>query len=615
LTAWERGGCGGPLFAVIPTVTVGPALAMLAMLFPALFGGLLILAKRWASLLTAVSLISTLYFVQLFLSEESKRTWWGSDHTLWLVSLPVLGLCVLSAWRRHLARGAEGAEAPPRTEHVVLWLLTTACAVAVGLTLYLNREKGVPENDLGWKLTKIFSVGIWAGTLYALWLAIRSRHSVRRLAVSTEGVVLVGMMLTAGLLAAPPRVSVQQNDNASTGVGGIKTQYRGGEKEPFFQHEGKGMIASTPLVTEDRVFVSVITGVIQPRSLVYCLDRAGKILWTFDGGEDPLKQMFSSFTLDDGKLYFGEGFHENSGCRLFCINASTGKKLWDFETNSHTESTPCVADGRVLFGAGDDGVYGLDATTGKKLWQYPDPEDKRNGLHVDASPCVQGNRLYCGSGFSRTYQKMEVFCLDTATGKRVWRVPELDLPVWGSPAVAGEHVYVGLGNGKLTVSDVNPRGGVLCLDAATGTRVWQADEFKDAVHTRPTVDAEHVYVGSRDGHCYALDRATGKTVWKQALGSPVVGNPVVAPWSWGGATMAVYALGSTGKLACLAPDTGAELWSLDLSAYQPSFLTSPSVMVDRTKEGDRRQVFVSGALWQNAVAVIFRLEDEMIPAK
>src|SRR5581483_5081186 len=108
-------------------------------------------------------------------------------------------------------------------------------------------------------------------------------------------------------------------------------------------------------------------------------------------------------------------------------DAATGKKLWDFTTTSHVESTPCVSGNKVYFGAGDDGLFCLDAATGKRIWHLP-------GLHVDANPLVIDNRLYCGSGVGDSYKETVLFCLNTDTGEEQWRIA-VDLPVWGMPAV------------------------------------------------------------------------------------------------------------------------------------------------------------------------------------
>src|SRR5262249_19155973 len=153
-------------------------------------------------------------------------------------------------------------------------------------------------------------------------------------------------------------------------------------------------------------------------------------------------------------------------CRLYCLDAKTGKKLWEFQTASHTESSPCVAGDRVFVGAGDDGVYCVSAKDGKKLWQYPGkdgdtspsvgnlskvpgPSQPRLNLHVDDSPVGAGNRLYVGSGIDRDAQDAgdpAVFCLDTNTGKKLWllALESKDLPAWGSPEVSGGQVFFGL---------------------------------------------------------------------------------------------------------------------------------------------------------------------------
>ena len=161
-----------------------------------------------------------------------------------------------------------------------------------------------------------------------------------------------------------------------------------------------------------------------------------------------MKEVFSSPCLADGKIYIGEGFHNDSDCKLFCIDAATGKKLWEHATTSHTESSPCVVDGKVFCGAGGDGLLCLDATReGQEVWHY-------NGGHIDCPPLVVGKRVYCGSGVDRDIdspQETAIFCLDAATGQEVWRV-KTNLPCWGKPFVSGGQAFFPLGNGDV----VNP---------------------------------------------------------------------------------------------------------------------------------------------------------------
>ena len=156
--------------------------------------------------------------------------------------------------------------------------------------------------------------------------------------------------------------------------------------------------ASSPAIVGSRVFVGLAEqSVFSASGRVLCLDLAsGKQVWEME----TRYPVFSSPSVSAGRVFVGEGFHQDSECSLYCFAADSGKKLWSFTTASHLESSPHVAGGRVFFGAGDDGIYCLDAEDGRKLWH-------QEGLHVDVSPLLSGGLLYAGSG----YGKFEAFAL------------------------------------------------------------------------------------------------------------------------------------------------------------------------------------------------------------
>jgi outer membrane protein assembly factor BamB len=369
----------------------------------------------------------------------------------------------------------------------------------------------------------------------------------------------------------------------------------------FEQHE-RGAIISSPLVAGNRVYVGAIRdSAFAPSGVVYGLDRAtGKVAWKFDDG-GAMKHMYSSPCLGDGRLYIGEGMHGNLTCKLYCLDADSGQKHWDFQAAGHIESSPCFADGRVYFGAGDDGIYCLDAATGEPRWHFQRP------VHIDSTVAVAGNRLYAGSGVSRSYHATEVFCLDCDDGKMLWRTPT-DLPAWGSPVVAGDRLFIGLGNGRLDRSvepPEKPAGAALCLDARTGRVCWRYD-VGDAVMVRPAVGERHVYFGSRDGFCYGTGCGDGQLVWKADLGSPVVAAPALID-------RRLYMAASAGRVWCLDAETGKPNWSFDVAAHsqtKPQLFSSPTVTADPEDAGRRRVYF--GTELRSATsnaAVLYCLED------
>src|SRR5262249_52084473 len=89
-----------PSFAVIPSVLVGGPLAVLAMLFPTLFGGW----KRWLALISVACTISSLYFVQWLFAESFAESWWETPQALWLGMMLANLLGLFWAWLRQLRR-------------------------------------------------------------------------------------------------------------------------------------------------------------------------------------------------------------------------------------------------------------------------------------------------------------------------------------------------------------------------------------------------------------------------------------------------------------------------------------------------------------------------------
>jgi outer membrane protein assembly factor BamB len=274
-----------------------------------------------------------------------------------------------------------------------------------------------------------------------------------------------------------------------------------------------------------------------------------------------MKQVFSSPVIVGDRLYIGEGFHQDDNCKLYCLSLDKGEKLWEYQTASHTESTPCVVDGRVYCGAGDDGLFCLTADKGDKVWNFP-------SFHIDASPVVVGDSVYAGCGIGDTFKTTALLCLDMAQGKLRWRW-NTDLPVWGRPMVAGGpssgFVYVGTGNGRLNESDEKPAGAVRCLRARDGEEVWKR-KMSDGVLAPLAGDRRRLFFGCRDGHFYCLRRSDGAILWRRDMGSPVVAGATLdvdVP----GETSAerVYGASIEGFLACMEPTTGSLIWSFDLA--------------------------------------------------
>ena len=90
---------------------------------------------------------------------------------------------------------------------------------------------------------------------------------------------------------------------------------------------------------------------------------------------------------------------------------------------------------------------------------------------------------------------------------------------------------------------------------------WRAPTQGDVISS-PVVAGATVYVGSGDGHLYALDLATGARRWAFDAGSPVASSPAVS----GGM---VFAAARDGSIFAVDARTGARRWRITTGPDRP----------------------------------------------
>ncbi|HZZ74213.1 MAG TPA: PQQ-binding-like beta-propeller repeat protein [Pirellulales bacterium] len=361
--------------------------------------------------------------------------------------------------------------------------------------------------------------------------------------------------------------------------------------------KGRIIMDSSPILVSGQLFIGALHEVSASfNGNLFCVNAAtgksaagkdqlpGERIWTFTA-KDTLQPVYSSPIVAGGRLYFGEGFHEDHNCRLFCVDPSQPNRIfWMKQTTSHVESTPTIVGDRIYFGAGDDGVFCLELPKTATEAAHP-PEGAKadivletphqawhfEKIHVDSSPAVIHNRVFIGSILGDVYKSFEAVALDAEQGTVLWRLPA-DLPVAACPAATTDHAYFGLGNGKVNVNDPKPAGAVWSVNAETGKRDW---EFKteNAVFASPIPAGEVVYAVCRDSFCYCLNAANGEVKWKVALGASLVATPILAADK-------LYVLNTRGALTCLNAETGKILWNFDELASGEDTVYSSPVLVD-----------------------------------
>jgi len=250
--------------------------------------------------------------------------------------------------------------------------------------------------------------------------------------------------------------------------------------------------------------------VLSDDGFLYNLEKkTGKMVWRFDthGGDvkrgmppnaPALDCLGAAATVVGDIVYIG-----SADKNLYALDAKTGREKWHFETKEIIRSTPAVANGIVFFGSNDHNVYALDAKTGTLKWKVDTFRE------VVSSPLVADGTVYTGSRSSNLY------ALDASTGKIKWTFFYWTSFVDSSTTMRDGILYVGS-------SDYQK---VFAINAADGKKVWDFDTDGSSWST-PAVTDKLVYVGAvgskpdymtHYGAFFAVDRATGKLVWRYPM--------------------------------------------------------------------------------------------------
>ena len=125
-------------------------------------------------------------------------------------------------------------------------------------------------------------------------------------------------------------------------------------------------------------------------------DRAtGKVVWQRKNIRRPtvLGGFISSAAYADGKLFLG-GNNLIFASKFYCLDATTGKTLWEVDNGStFTIAAPAVSQNVVFSGDANGEIRAYSTENGRTLWTKKLP----NGRGSDFT--IIGNRLIVGFGF------------------------------------------------------------------------------------------------------------------------------------------------------------------------------------------------------------------------
>lgn len=158
----------------------------------------------------------------------------------------------------------------------------------------------------------------------------------------------------------------------------------------------------------------------------------------------------------------------------------------------------------------------------------------------------------------------------------------------GSPYVRPRVGYYAVSNDRMLYAMAPD------LDGGTWPTGWTPFAMNGAVQGRPVVlqlgsfdvNGAHTvaFVGSQDGHVYAIDAATGAELWDTDLGAPVQAAPSIVLTEQGGhydlVMVGTRNAAGTSRFYALKPQTGAIAWMFDNSPGLPIGIISSKAQID-----------------------------------
>jgi outer membrane protein assembly factor BamB len=281
---------------------------------------------------------------------------------------------------------------------------------------------------------------------------------------------------------------------------------------------------SYPLIAKGRVFVTIPNASFVGRR-IYALSAAdGSVLW----GPVAIGGTYARawLTYDNDTV-----FAINLNGDMMALDAATGTARWSKNIGAGATSfgIPVALGGAVYAQASND-FFAVDQGDGHTLWTI--------FTNTAGPPAVSDSSIFLawGCGEARRYDRL--------TGKRVWTHPSSGCSGSGAvPALADGRVFVSgttpevldalygldLGTPQFSLPSVhgdrmvNAVGSVTARDVRSGNTLWTFAGDASKMWQVPLLVNGYVYVGSTAtaGNLWALDEATGQSVWTTSVGAPI----------------------------------------------------------------------------------------------
>lgn len=266
----------------------------------------------------------------------------------------------------------------------------------------------------------------------------------------------------------------------------------------------------------------------------------------------------------DGVLFFG-----SRNGKMAAVEARTGKELWQKQVKtagSDISATPEYDDGNIYIGTFGGHLYAIIASSGDEKWKVNIGRAIKGGAVVHQVPVLNYRKLIFVGNEAR-----KICALYAKDGRERW-VCKTNGAVYSTPVALRHNIFIGCSDNNLYV-----------LEAATG-KIWATVKTDGQIESKPLItqtskNATYVtgYITSKDRfvYCFRLDVKNKdkepEILWKFLTKGPLVADPVLV-------NDMILCGGRDGILYALDRKTGKVIWKKETPG---KYVTTPFVYKNR----------------------------------
>jgi outer membrane protein assembly factor BamB len=252
----------------------------------------------------------------------------------------------------------------------------------------------------------------------------------------------------------------------------------------LWSYKSEARTSSSPVVFRETAYWC------DKRGRVYGIDGNGRLCfdYSFNTAVDATPMI------QDSIMYIGriDGF-------MSALSLSARDTLWNFETQGQIAASPNtgVFDGRqaVVFGSYDSYLYCVDRVSGREISRF------ESGYYINGAVAISKDRFISG-GCDAWLRIID------GTARKAADSVKLDTYIPASAAVDGNTAYVADHSGNVYEITLDE-----CRIAHVRKMLEATDNSESCVSV-PAVSKTMLFVLAGDRKLYAVDRQTGKILWK-----------------------------------------------------------------------------------------------------